>query len=257
MYTIPYTQAEDIAHRAHMHQLAQQFPLTLDPDAIVHTVGDEDGTVYKMVHAADMILADRKGRFLLIRRSFPPGEKKLAPAGEMLEINADGSVETTLQAAYRGALEEMNVVLPETVSMHLVRPRTIAEKAIRRVAPIPEFMAKYDMKEGDYCSVTTAFYCAVVDDIDHYDYKPSSDARSLQFVQFNPNTGRLHLDNVAGAMVGPDDFAIADLYSAVMTARAVLATVEPAFADIVPPAGAGPAGEGNGGRQGRIPLNFP
>jgi len=238
MYTVEYTKEEDIAHRQRMHALAMAFPLQNQPDNVDEKVGEyeENGhvTVYKMLHAADLVVADRKGCMMLIHRNFPP--LGLAPAGGMMDRRADGTIETVREAALREANEEMGIVVGDDAVFLEVRPRSIAEKAIRRVAPIAEFMEAYDLKEGDYCSVTTVINCLLVDDIDAYKFKARSDARSLQLVAFNPQTRHLHLDSVDGAIVTHESFAIPDLYNGVMDVCVALASSVPAFAAAAAPA---------------------
>ncbi|MGE3769482.1 MAG: hypothetical protein AB7G06_00830 [Bdellovibrionales bacterium] len=259
-YTIPFTDEEDAAHKARAFEWASTFPLRQDPYDFVEYMGEhcevspatgiKGVTVYKVVHAADLIVADRKGRMLLINRGFPP--LGLATIGELMQLHEDGSgaMETTKEAAIRGAKEEANVIVPPDAPTVLMRHRSVAKAAIRRVRPDPEFMAKHGMKEGDYFMVSTAFYCLVVDDLDAFDYKPRSDARGLRVVQFKPETGGMHIIKAiecgknSGTLHSVDfdnapplvaaDFAIPDLFDAMMMAQRKLAETIPAFADVAP-----------------------
>lgn len=236
------SQTSDDLHRQRVHALAMRLPLSLNPDVIGVKIGEDrsgDGvTSYAVVHASDLIVADRKGRMLLIGRKAPP--LGLAPIGEMLETKPDGRPETALEAAIRGAREEASLELPADSQPIIIRDRAISAAAIRRVRddPNPDFVKKYGLHPGDYFSVTTAVSCALVDDLDALALAPASDARKLVLVRYDPASQTLW----ESARIGPDgrreeveggrplseqDFAIADIHRAVLLAGSRLAKDAP------------------------------
>lgn len=111
-----------------------------EPDAAVHGLGEialPDGTRRRlyMRHAADAIILDEAGQVVLITRIHEPGAGKLALPGGFMDV-VDGTVETTLAAATREAVEETG----------------IDEKLLRRARGVPVggrlFDRPFDIREA-------------------------------------------------------------------------------------------------------------